>query len=51
MNIYHPNWAKGKNVNNKNAGYGNFGPSTTSAWDDYMYEYYGLNPNTNQFPI
>jgi hypothetical protein len=50
MDTYHPNWVKGKNLK-KGKGYGRFGPSTKSAYDQYMYEYYGLNPNINQFPI
>ena len=51
MDTYHPNWAQGKNLNKKGKGYGRFGSSTKSAYDNYMYEYYGLNPNINQFPI
>jgi hypothetical protein len=31
MDIYHPNWVKGKNLN-KGSGYGTYGPSTQAAW-------------------
>jgi hypothetical protein len=31
MDINHPNWVKGKNLN-KGSGYGTYGPSTQSAW-------------------
>ena len=31
MDIYHPNWVNGKNLN-KGSGYGTYGPSTQKAW-------------------
>jgi|688.fasta_scaffold79591_4 hypothetical protein len=31
MDIEHPNWVKGKNLN-KGSGYGTYGPSTQAAW-------------------
>jgi hypothetical protein len=34
MDINHPNWVNGKNLN-KGSGYGNFGPSTKAAWAKY----------------
>jgi len=38
MDINHPNWVKGKNLN-KGGGYGKFGPSTNAAWKKYKDEY------------
>jgi hypothetical protein len=38
MDTNHPNWVKGKNLN-KGGGYGNFGPSTRTAWNKYKNEY------------
>jgi|688.fasta_scaffold46627_14 hypothetical protein len=38
MDKNHPNWVNGKNLN-KGSGYGNFGPSTSKAWDKYGTEY------------
>ena len=40
MDINHPNWVKGKNLN-KGGGYGKFGPSTSAAWRKYKNEYLG----------
>ena len=40
MDINHPNWVKGKNLN-KGGGYGKFGPSTSNAWAKYKNEYLG----------
>jgi hypothetical protein len=39
MDINHPNWVKGKNLN-KGGGYGKFGPSTKAAWDKYKDSYF-----------
>ena len=38
MDAKHPNWVNGKNLN-KGAGYGNFGPSTKTAYTTYGAEY------------
>jgi hypothetical protein len=38
MDAKHPNWVNGKNLN-KGQGYGNFGPSTKSAYTTYGAEY------------
>lgn len=38
MDINHPNWVNGKNLN-KGSGYGVFGPSTTQAWNKYSGEF------------
>jgi hypothetical protein len=38
MDKNYPNWVNGKNLN-KGSGYGNFGPSTSKAWDKYGTEY------------
>ena len=51
MDDVNPNWAKGTNLNSKGKGYGKFGPSTKAAYDKYMYDYYGLKPTNNEFPI
>lgn len=38
MDVKHPNWVHGKNLN-KGGGYGSFGPSTSTAWNTYGAEY------------
>lgn len=40
MDVKHPNWDKGKNLNKRmNGGYGKFGPATTAAWSSYGSEF------------
>jgi hypothetical protein len=38
MDVKHPNWVQGKNLN-KGGGYGSFGPSTSTAWNKWGAEY------------
>jgi hypothetical protein len=38
MDLKHPGWVNGKNLN-KGTGYGSWGPSTQKAWDQYSKEY------------
>jgi hypothetical protein len=52
MDINHPNWVKGKNLN-KGGGYGKFGPSTSAAWNKYKDEYLGGSKTTDtpDYPV
>ena len=52
MDINHPNWVKGKNLN-KGGGYGKFGPSTSAGWNKYKDEYLGGSKTTDtpNYPI
>ena len=43
MDLKHPNWVKGKNLN-KGGGYGTFGPSTQKAWASFGSEYTTKTP-------
>jgi hypothetical protein len=39
MNTNHPNWVRGNNLSPNGKSYGNYGPSTTKAWEEHSLEY------------
>ena len=39
MNTNHPNWVRGNNLSPNGKSYGNYGPSTTKAWEEHSMEY------------
>ena len=50
MDIKHPNWVKGKNLN-KGSGYGTYGPSTQAAWGLWKAEFQNPVSNSGGFSL